>query len=304
MVVARPRPMSPVHVVIDSPSTTPVPSAMMAINLPLGETISLFNAASGYYVSTDLSESHHWLRCLYQKSTVGDKEKFTLEDAGEGYIAIKASNSSYVTCDTTDYAALRAMGAKQISESEKFQCTDLGNGNIVFRAKVNGKYIKADPDDTKILKAMSDSITEWETFRISEVTATKSTVSTTDIKINDNTKQAVYVGNWVTAIEPDYLNADEHYSNVPNASVTFTFIGTRVSWIGGSNSEHGTANVSVDNGPVVTVNTYSVSTLSQQTLFTKSGLKYGKHTLKIVVTSGKAEASTDCYQDVDGFLVQ
>ena len=123
-------------------------------------------------------------------------------------------------------------------------------------------------------------------------------------KVNDNNSKAVYSGSWVTATQTGYYNSDEHYSNVTNASVTFSFTGTSVSWIGGKNSEHGKASVSVDGGTAVTVDTYSASTLSQQTLFTKSGLATGNHTLKITVTNSKTAASTGYYQDVDAFTFQ
>jgi hypothetical protein len=52
-----------------------------------------------------------------------------------------------------------------------------------------------------------------------------------------------------------------------------------------------------------TVDTYNPTRLSQQQLFTKSGLASGKHSIKIVVKGTKNAASKGHYVIVDAFNV-
>jgi hypothetical protein len=103
-----------------------------------------------------------------------------------------------------------------------------------------------------------------------------------------------------------YLDSDAHYISEAGASAVYTFTGTTVTWIGGKNSDHGRADVAVcdaegnDCGAATTVDTYSPTPLTQQSLYIASGLTDTVHTLRITVrpdTSG-----TGHYTDVDAFI--
>ena len=123
-------------------------------------------------------------------------------------------------------------------------------------------------------------------------------------KVNDNGSGAVYAGTWTTGTDSGYYTGDYHTSSVVGSSVTFSFSGTSVSWIGGKYPNHGIASISVDGGAAVTVDTYASSWLKQQTLYTKSGLAAENHTLKITLLNSKNASSTGYNQDVDAFLYQ
>lgn len=97
-------------------------------------------------------------------------------------------------------------------------------------------------------------------------------------------------------------------SDVAGATVTFTFTGTSVSWIGLKCSVCGIASVSIDGGTAVSVDTAGPGapdgTLSSEVVFSRSGLATGvNHTLVITVTgatsSGSAHIIVDAF-DVAG----
>jgi hypothetical protein len=103
-----------------------------------------------------------------------------------------------------------------------------------------------------------------------------------------------------------YLDSDAHYTGEAGATVTYTFSGTTVTWIGAKNSDHGRADVVVCDstgnscGSATTVDTYAPSRVPQQALYTASNLTDTTHTLRITV---RADTSgTGHYTDVDGFI--
>lgn len=126
--------------------------------------------------------------------------------------------------------------------------------------------------------------------------------------VNDDDPNVVYSPDWTYAQEPGYFDADAHYTDTPGGSATVTFTGTGITWIGGMNNGHGRADVSVCNavgtdcGAPTMVDTYSANTLTQQDLFSVSGLPFGTHTLKITARSDSS--GSGYYTDIDAFKVQ
>jgi hypothetical protein len=100
-----------------------------------------------------------------------------------------------------------------------------------------------------------------------------------------------------------YLGGTVHYSHTPGSSLSYTFRGTSIAWVGSRNNNHGHASVSIDGGPPVSVDTYGHTFALQQVLFTKTGLSAGQHTITITVTGQKDPASSGVFQDIDAFIV-
>jgi hypothetical protein len=100
-----------------------------------------------------------------------------------------------------------------------------------------------------------------------------------------------------------YFDNTMHGSDVPGDSASYTFTGTSISWVGSENSDQGIADVSIDGGTPQPVDTYNPMQLTEQVLFTESGLVYGQHTITIQVTAGKNASSSGTYQDIDAFIV-
>jgi beta-galactosidase GanA len=148
-----------------------------------------------------------------------------------------------------------------------------------------------------------------EFFYVSQANATSTaTVSTSLDNVNldeaagytyDDTNPALqYSGTWTHAgASAGYTSGDydqtESFSTQAGASMTVTFTGTAVQWIGPKNTNGGIADVYLDGSLAGTVDTYSpAGKLFQQVLFSQTGLAAGSHTLQIVVTGQQDAASS------------
>ncbi len=115
---------------------------------------------------------------------------------------------------------------------------------------------------------------------------------------DDASTALTYTGTWTHA-DPsasytagDY-DSTESWSTQAGATMSVTFTGTAVQWIGPKNNNGGIADVSIDGTDAGTVDTYAAAGKSfQQVLFTKSGLAAGSHTLTITVTGNQNPASS------------
>jgi beta-galactosidase GanA len=144
---------------------------------------------------------------------------------------------------------------------------------------------------------------------IRQADATSTATVSTHISLNadesagytyDDTSSALtYTGDWTHAntSNSNYTSGDydgtESWSQQAGASVSVTFTGTAVQWIGPKNTNGGIADVSIDGRQVATVDTYDpYGKEFQQVLFSTSGLAAGSHTLTITVTGNKDAASS------------
>lgn len=129
--------------------------------------------------------------------------------------------------------------------------------------------------------------------------------STTRQVIDDASAIPVGTSNWPDNPNdyPGYYDDSVHYSNTPGSAVSYTFSGNSIAWVGGENTDHGYAEVSIDGGPPTSVDTYAPHQEKQRILFEKDDLSDGRHTITITVGSQKRAASTGIYQDVDAFIV-
>ena len=123
---------------------------------------------------------------------------------------------------------------------------------------------------------------------------------------DDGSTAITYKGSWYPStwqgVGSDYFDGSQHFSPDPGDSASFTFSGTSIQWIGSTNSNHGYASVSVDGGPPATVDGYSPDWDKQVTLFTRTGLNPGQHTITVTVTGNKNPSSGGTYQDIDAFI--
>jgi len=107
-----------------------------------------------------------------------------------------------------------------------------------------------------------------------------------------------YTGSWTHAgLSSGYTGGDygstESWSQTAGDSVTLTFTGTGIQWIGPRNNNGGIASVYVDGTLAATVDTYAAAGKEfQQVLFNDSGLAAGSHTLTITVTGQKNPGSS------------
>ena len=122
----------------------------------------------------------------------------------------------------------------------------------------------------------------------------------------DDTDPALdYAGTWSHVANQSYTGGDykntESFSNTTGDSMSVTFTGTAVRWIGSQTSNHGLADVSIDGVKQATVD--CSGNADQAVLFSKTGLSDGTHTLKIVVDGTHSSGSTDNYVSIDAIDV-
>ncbi|MFD0670910.1 hypothetical protein [Cohnella sp. GCM10027633] len=130
------------------------------------------------------------------------------------------------------------------------------------------------------------------------VDAFKVTTGATPTTVNDNASGIAYTGAWAVSGARgfgDYYD-DLHYTTSNNDYAQYTFTGTGVGYIAEKNSDQGNVDVYIDGVFQTTVNAYAASRSVQQTLYTKTGLTSGSHTIRLVKTSGT-------YMVVDAFSV-
>lgn len=119
---------------------------------------------------------------------------------------------------------------------------------------------------------------------------------------NDNDPALLYSGaGWThqTGVAGDYAN-DETDSATAGNTVSVSFTGTGVQWLGTRANNHGYANVYLDNRLVArNINGYARGTAYQQVLYRATGLANTSHTLKIVVDGTAARGSRGRVASID-----
>ena len=86
-------------------------------------------------------------------------------------------------------------------------------------------------------------------------------------------------------------------------SVTATFTGTYLAWVGQRDRARGVVTVTIDGGPAVSVDLQGISTPHQQKLWDTGRLAEGAHTVTIEWVAGYGTLATGASGGADGFLV-
>ncbi|HWC81196.1 MAG TPA: beta-galactosidase, partial [Pseudonocardiaceae bacterium] len=162
------------------------------------------------------------------------------------------------------------------------------------------------PDVTTMARANPDDGTQFVYVRQADATST-ATVSThlalnlsqtAGYTYDDPDSALTYTGTWTHAgASSGYTDGDydstESWSQTTGDSMSVTFNGTAVQWIGPKNNNGGIADVSLDGQQVATVDTYAAAGKEfQQVLYSTTGLAAGSHTLTISVSGQQNPAST------------
>lgn len=116
--------------------------------------------------------------------------------------------------------------------------------------------------------------------------------------LNDTAATVSYAGSWsvLTGRAVDY-NSDIHYTSGNGNYAQAVFAGSEVEYLSEIKSDKGNVDVYLDDVLQQTVNCSSVDWFSQVTLFRKTGLAAGTHTIKVVKRSGT-------YSALDAFRFQ
>ncbi|TDU01739.1 hypothetical protein EDD99_0112 [Streptomyces sp. 846.5] len=116
--------------------------------------------------------------------------------------------------------------------------------------------------------------------------------------VNDTDPGAGYTGAWSHSTGRTYgdLYGDVHATTTNGDSVSYTFTGTGLDVLSEVNSDEGGFDVYVDGTRTRSVTASGSTRLAQQVIASVSGLTKGRHTVRLVKTSGT-------YLLVDGFTV-
>ena len=126
---------------------------------------------------------------------------------------------------------------------------------------------------------------------------------------DDRDSRLLYLGGWQQSAQTGPYDSTQSYTQNANASVSFQFYGTTISYAYAMSLNIGYANVYID-GSLVQSNldgylapTGSTANFVWQKLFTYSGLTLGNHTIKVVATGTNDGMATASYVTADAFIV-
>ena len=112
-----------------------------------------------------------------------------------------------------------------------------------------------------------------------------------------------YRGSWSQSYSSSYIEGASRWTDEPGARASFVFVGTGIEWFGSQDRMHGIATVSIDNQQVDAIDSWSYVPRTQQRLFWKYDLPYGKHLIEIEHTGRGAEGVARPITDIDAIVV-
>ena len=141
-------------------------------NAPLGSSIQLFALSNSKIIQMDSSLPESLGPICANGNT--DASPFTVVDAGNGYVALRASNNYYVKVDPQRYGYLYTepdlirgdTNTQTITEEARFRWVDQGSGHFALYSKVMRLYVRVEPNcgPEMPLYAASDSVGLSEIF--------------------------------------------------------------------------------------------------------------------------------------------
>lgn len=123
--------------------------------------------------------------------------------------------------------------------------------------------------------------------------------------IDDLDPRIKYTGAWGNWTENTNYAGTIKYLNSPQGGETasLTFVGTGIEVIVCTNTDRGKYEVFIDGVSQGVVDTYSATTVRQKTVFSKTDLTHGKHTIRLVVKNEKVPQSSGTKVELDAFKV-
>lgn len=110
-------------------------------------------------------------------------------------------------------------------------------------------------------------------------------------------------GTWSTLTSASDSGGSIAYSSTAGASATLAFTGTGISWVSRLTSSSGINEVRLDGVKVATVDRYSATSRTKQTVWSSGPLPAGKHTLTVSRGTTRNPAATGSNLILDAFVV-
>lgn len=112
-----------------------------------------------------------------------------------------------------------------------------------------------------------------------------------------------YQGLWRQSYSSSYIEGTSRWTDDPGARVSFSFVGTGIEWFGSQDRTHSIAVIFINGEKVDVIDAWSNIPRTQQRLFWKYDLPYGKHLLEIEHTGRGAEGVANPITDIDAMVV-
>ncbi len=269
------------------PGNPPVPPVVTTVDNPAGSSVSY----SGSWTHPT-NDANFYAKTRSNSSTVGSYVEFSFTGTGARLFGAKASSLGKLNV-SIDGGAPTLVNCYNTTASDYlvklYEVQGLSSGSHTLRATVATK----DPDSTGSAVAID--------FFQSLVGA----VSANPIIVDNPASSVVtYSGTWNHATnDPIFYNSTKSTSKTIGSSVQFTFTGTGTSLYVKKGPNLGRLNLSIDGGPVTTVDCYSPTVVSQFKIHEYSGLNHGSHTLNAEII-WKSSASSDHWIGIDYFEYQ
>ncbi len=122
-------------------------------------------------------------------------------------------------------------------------------------------------------------------------------------RVQQNDSRLAYRGAWTDRSASSYNGGSDRLANSTGASVTISFTGTYLAWLGKKGTNYGIAKVTVDGTDTFTADLYSSAAMYQTKLWDSGKLPNAPHTIIIEWTGTQNAASTGTYMSVDAFDV-
>jgi len=152
--------------------------------------------------------------------------------------------------------------------------------------------------------AASDASWIWvDAFEIQNGTLVAGPLAADAGLAEQNSVSANYSGHWFQNAGAQYSGGNVNLAVDAGAHVDFTFNGTAITWLGYRDEWSGIAQVTMDGGQPVTVDTYLTPFAAQTATYTVNGLSPGTHTITITATGTHSAASGASWIWIDGFQV-
>lgn len=241
---------------------------------------------SGHWASGGGSGSGYFGNTAHYSNTPGDAVSYTFTGTSIEWVGASNTNhgQAFVQIDQQSPILVDTYSPQWQKQAILFARNNLGSGQhtitITLTANQNA--------------AASGTFQDIDAFITSA--ATPSVAGAVDDAMGQ------YTGDWID-VNPaaNYFAMTAHYTPTVGNTATYSFTGTRIAWIGASNTNHGQALVQIDQQSPILVDTYSPQWGTQTVLFERTALAAGSHTLTITVTGQQNAASGGTFQDVDAF---
>jgi photosystem II stability/assembly factor-like uncharacterized protein len=123
------------------------------------------------------------------------------------------------------------------------------------------------------------------------------------VRYEDNQEAIRYEGDWQVAHGEEFSASTVRHSEVSGSRAGLTFVGTGITWLGGTGKDHGIARVLIDGEYVAEVDQFGEERRVMMPVYSIESMPSGPHTLDIEVCGSKNPKASGYRVEIDAFDV-